>query len=86
MQIHLVGHFGRKARSPVKGNQTGQKREVVAHIRPGIETDRMRPVLYIAVQAAFIAIPVDRIQVKIDRWRQAGLMIEKVLNDQVLLI
>ena len=46
----------------------------------------MRLVLYIAVQAAFIAIPVDRIQVKIDRWRQAGLMIEKVLNDQVLLI
>ena len=84
VQIHVAGHFGRKARFPVNRNQTGQKREVVAHIRPGIETDRMRLVLCIAVQAAFVAVPVDRVQIEIDRRRQAGLMVEEVSDDQVL--
>ena len=70
VQIHVTSHFGRKARFPVKGNQTGQKREVVAHIRPGIETDRMCLALCIAVQAAFVTVLIDRVQIEIDRRRQ----------------
>ena len=63
VQIHVTGDLCRKARLFPGRYQIGKKREVVAHIGPGVETDRMRLVLRIAVQAAFITILVDRVQV-----------------------
>lgn len=60
--------------------QIGKKREVVAHIGPGVETDRMRLVLRITVQAAFITILVDRVQIEVDSRRQAGLVVEEVFD------
>ena len=40
----------------------------------------MRLVLSITVQAAFITILVDRVQVEIDRRCQAGLVVEEVFD------
>ena len=42
VQIHVTGDLCRKARLFPGRYQIGKKREVVAHIGPGVETDRMR--------------------------------------------
>ena len=86
VQIHTAGNFCRKARFLLIGNKVGQEREIVADIRLGIEADRMRGILCTAVEAAFVAVLVDRFQVEINRRCQAGLMIEQFLNKQILLV
>ena len=80
VQIHVTGDLCRKARLFPGRYQIGKKREVVAHIGPGVETDRMRLVLRITVQAAFITILVDRVQIEVDSRRQAGLVVEEVFD------
>ena len=80
VQIHVTGDLCRKARLFPGRYQIGKKREVVAHIGPGVETDRMRLVLRFTLHAAFISIVFDRVQIEVDSRRQAGLVVEEVFD------